>query len=138
MVNSKMSFYHTIIFIKRNLITLLSVFCGKKWCHYKKDFCSEYNYTRETKFVYVKHDWKTKIEKVTCLDYLDTFYSYINSVVDDINIVFMSDLKDVTFFHSMNQQRSMLCRKLERIFYFEDFGDFNYSWLPNCFRNMNK
>ena len=35
----------------------------------------------------------------------------------------------------MTQPRSMLCRELERIFTEEDYGDFEYNWLLNCFRH---
>ena len=37
----------------------------------------------------------------------------------------------------MNQPKSTLCRKLVRKFIEEDFGDFDYNLLPNCFSNKN-
>ena len=54
------------------------------------------------------------VEKVTLVDYLDTFYSFMNSVVDEMNIIFLSDLKDITFFHYKDQPKSMVCRRLIR------------------------
>ena len=70
--------------------------------------------------------------------FLDTFdENCINDDVDEIVIIFISDLKDMTFSHCMAQPKSMFCRKLERNFIGEDFGDFDYNWLPNCFRHIN-
>ena len=63
---------------------------------------------------------------------LDTFDSNINNEVGEIKIIFISDLKDITFLHYMDQRKSMLCRKLVTDFIEEDFGDFDYNWLPNC------
>ena len=57
--------------------------------------------------------------------------------VDEIVLIITSDLKDMTFLHYMAQPKSMLCRKLVRSFFEEDFGDFDYNWLPNCFRHIN-
>ena len=72
-----------------------------------------------------------RVVRVSPLDFLDRFDSNINNEVDEINIIFVSDLKDITIFHYMDQPKSLLCRKLVRIFIEEDFGDFNYIWLPN-------
>ena len=73
---------------------------------------------------------------VSPLDFLDTLDRNLNNEVDKIKILFISDLKDITFFHYMNQPKSMLCRKLVRNFIEEDFGDFDYNWLPKCFRHI--
>ena len=43
----------------------------------------------------------------------------------------------MTFSHYMAQPKSMLCRKLIRKFVEEDFGDFDYNWLPKCFEYIN-
>ena len=43
----------------------------------------------------------------------------------------------MTFSHYMAQPKSMLCRKKVRTFFEEGFGDFDYTWLPNCFRYIN-
>ena len=76
------------------------------------------------------------VERVPSLDYLDTFdRKCLNDKVDEINIIFISVLKGITFSHYMTQPRSMLCRKLERNFIEDDYGDFDYNWLPNCFRH---
>ena len=73
----------------------------------------------------------------SCVDYLYSFCNFDNDFCDEINILFISDLKDITFFHYMEQPKSMLCRKPKRIFIEEDFEDFDYNWLPNCFRQIN-
>ena len=65
--------------------------------------------------------------RVSPLDFLDTFDRNINNEVDEINIIFISDLKDITYFQCMYQPKSMLCRKLVRNFIEEDFGDFKYN-----------
>ena len=74
---------------------------------------------------------------VSPLHFLDTFDRNINNEGDEIIIMFISDLKDITFFHYMDQPKLMLCRKLGRNFIEEDFGDFDYNWLPECFRHIN-
>ena len=40
----------------------------------------------------------------------------------------------MTFSHYMAQAKSMLCKKLVWNFIEEDSKDFDYNWLPNCFR----
>ena len=74
----------------------------------------------------------------SCVDYLDNYYNFTNDFCDEINIIFISDFKDITLFHYIEQPRSMLCRKLERNFVEEDFEDFDYNWLPNCFRQIRQ
>ena len=75
--------------------------------------------------------------RLSPFDFLDTFDRNMNNGNDEINILFIFDLKIITLSHYMNQPRSMLCRKLERKFIEEDFRDFNYNWLPKCFRLIN-
>ena len=75
--------------------------------------------------------------RVSPFDFLDTFDRNMNNGNDEINILIIFDLKIITLSHYMNQPRSMLCRKLERKFIEEDFRDFNYNWLPKCFRLIN-
>ena len=71
----------------------------------------------------------------SCVDYLDNYYNFDIDFCDEINIIIKSDLEDITFFHYMEQPRSMLFRKLEKSFIEEeDFEDFDYNWLPNCFK----
>ena len=74
---------------------------------------------------------------VSPIDFLKTFDKNINNEADEIKIMFISDLKDTTFFHSMEQTKPMLCRKLVRKFFEEDFWAFDSSWLPKCFGNIN-
>ena len=69
--------------------------------------------------------------------FLDTFDRIINNEVDEINMIFTSDLKDMKFSLYKAQSKSMLCRKLVRSFIEEHFGGFDYYWLPNCFRHIN-
>ena len=76
--------------------------------------------------------------RVPSPDFSDTFdIICTNNEVDEIVTIFISDLKDLTFSHYMDQPKSVLCRKLVRNFIGEDFGDFDYNWLPNCFRHIS-
>ena len=77
-----------------------------------------------------------KAVRVSPIEFLDTFDKNINDEVGEINIIFISNPNDITFFHYMDQPKSMIQRKLERNF-FEDFGDFDYNWLPKWFRHIN-
>ena len=43
----------------------------------------------------------------------------------------------MTFSHFIAQPKSMLCRKLIKNFFEEDFADFDFDWLPKCFKNIN-
>ena len=66
-----------------------------------------------------------------------------NIVTDEIKIVLISKLKDVTISHYVKQPRSMLCRKLEKNSIEEDdpppdYSDFDYNFLPEFFRHLNK
>ena len=67
-----------------------------------------------------------------------------NIKTDEISIIFISKLKGITISHYVEQPRSMLCRKLERNYIElgdpppEDFEDFDYKFLPECFRHINK
>ena len=48
------------------------------------------------------------VVRVSPLDFVDTFDGNINNEVDEMNIMFISDLKDLTFFHYMDEPKSML------------------------------
>ena len=74
--------------------------------------------------------------RVSPLDFLVTFDRNINNGVDEINIIFISDFDDITFSHYMTQPKSMIQRKLIKNFIKEDYGNFDYNWLPKCFRNI--
>ena len=77
------------------------------------------------------------VVRVSSLVFLDTFdRSCIKNEVDEIVILFISDLKNMTFSHYMDQTKSMLCRKPVRSFIEEDIGNFDFIWLPNCFRHI--
>ena len=64
-----------------------------------------------------------------------------NIISDEIDILFISELKEMTLQHFMNQPRSMLCRKLERDYIEENYqivdnSDYEYNFLPYCLRNI--
>ena len=57
--------------------------------------------------------------------------------------MFISNLKDITISQYVEQPRSMLCRKLEKI-YIEQYDppspdreDFDYKFFPEGFRHIN-
>ena len=54
-------------------------------------------------------------------------------IIPDIEIVFISDPKDITKKHYLEQPKSMLCRKLIRRFHESTSQDFEYKWLPDSF-----
>ena len=59
---------------------------------------------------------------------------------NEINIIFISKLKDITISHYVEQPRSMLCRKLERNLIEKDdpdLEDSDYKILPEYFRHTN-
>ena len=67
----------------------------------------------------------------------------LNLITDEINILFISKVKDITISYFVEQPGSMLCRKLE-IIYIElddpplDPTHSGYKFLPECFRHINK
>ena len=72
----------------------------------------------------------------SCVDFLDTYYNLANEFCDEISIIFISDLRDKSFFLYMKQPKSMLCRKLVKNFFEENFEDYEYKWLPNCVKQL--
>ena len=72
-----------------------------------------------------------KVSEREFLDIVDRNCAY-NIISDEINRIFLSKLKEITLQHYMKQPRSMLCRKLERIY----DRDFEYNFLPYCFRHI--
>ena len=50
----------------------------------------------------------SEVIRVSPLDYLDTFDRNIKNEIDEIVIIFISDLKDMTVSHYMAQPKSML------------------------------
>ena len=80
----------------------------------------------------------TITRKQTACDYLNKYnQGCMIDEVDEIVILFISDLKNMTFSHYIAQPKSILCRKLVRFYIEEDFGYFDYNWLRNCLRHIN-
>ena len=52
-------------------------------------------------------------------------------IIYEIEIVFISDPKDITRQHYLELPKSMLCRKLIRKFHESTSQDFEYNWLPD-------
>ena len=81
-----------------------------------------------------------KVTQREFLDIVDRSCAY-NIISHEIGIVFISKLKEITLQHYKEQARSMLCRKLERNCIAEndppkDDRDFDYNFLPYCFRHI--
>ena len=57
-------------------------------------------------------------------------------IIPEIEIVFISDTKDITRQHYLEQPKSKLCRKLVRKFHKSASQDFEYNWLPHSFKNL--
>ena len=81
-----------------------------------------------------------KVSEREFLDIIDKNCAY-NIISDEIDIIFISKLKEMTLQHYMKQPRSMLCRKLERDYIEENYQvvdnrDFDYNFLPYCFRHI--
>ena len=76
-----------------------------------------------------------KVSEREFVDIVDRNCTY-NIISDEIDIIFISKLKELTLQHYMKQPRSMLCRKLERNYIEEDYRDFDYNFLPYCFRHI--
>ena len=57
-------------------------------------------------------------------------------IIPEIEIVSISDPKDITQQHYLEQPKSMLCRKLIRRFHESPSQDFEYKWLPDSFKNL--
>ena len=57
--------------------------------------------------------------------------------IPEIEIVFISDPKDITRQHYLEQPKSMLCRKLIRRLLESTPLDFEYNWLPDSFKDLS-
>ena len=76
--------------------------------------------------------------RVPANDSLDQFHKEcILHEVDEINMIFVSDLEHVSFNQYMIQPKSMLCRRLIKIIVEESYGNSDYNWLQIVFRNKN-
>ena len=78
------------------------------------------------------------VVRVSPLDFIDTFdRSCIKDGTDEINMILTSDLREITFLLYRTQPSAKNCRKLVQNFIEHDYGDFDYNWLPICFRHIN-
>ena len=57
-------------------------------------------------------------------------------IIPEIEIVFISDLKDITRQHYLELPKSMLCRKLIRRYHESTPLDFEFKWLPDSFKDL--
>ena len=69
----------------------------------------------------------------SCHEYLDSF-DLDQYFCGERNIIFISNLKDITIVHFMERPKSMLCRKLVRNNIHGNNNGCNYKWLPKCFK----
>ena len=67
-----------------------------------------------------------------CFEYIDDYF-FIDNLHDEINIISISDFKDILFYHNMNQPKSMLSRKLIINLLQNQSGNYTHKWLPKCF-----
>ena len=67
-----------------------------------------------------------------CFEYISDCF-FISSFCDEINIIFISDFRDLSFYHYMNLPKSMLTRKLIINLLQNKSEDYTHEWLPNCF-----
>ena len=87
----------------------------------------------------IVHNVTINITEKDC-DFLDkAIRNYLNQSsidkIEEIEIVFISDLKDMTYTHYIKQPKSMICRNMIRTIIEvkgEDINDFEYIWLPGC------
>ena len=57
-------------------------------------------------------------------------------IIPEVDIVFISDLKHISGQHYLEQPKSMLHRKLNKIFHESTSQDFEYKWLPDSFKDL--
>ena len=76
-----------------------------------------------------------KVSECEFLNIVDRNCAY-NIISDEIDKIFISKFKKMTLQHYMNQPRSMFCRKLERDYQMVDNRDFDYNFLPDCFKHI--
>ena len=67
-----------------------------------------------------------------CYEYINDCLS-IDSFCDEINIIFISNFRDITFYHYMNQPMSKLTRKHILNILQNQSCVYTQGWLPNCF-----
>ena len=76
-----------------------------------------------------------RLSECKFLDIIDRNCVY-NIISDEIDIIFISEFKEMTLQSYIKQPRSMLCRKFEKNYIEEDYSLFDYNFLPWCFRNI--
>ena len=54
----------------------------------------------------------------------------------ETEIVFITDLDDITREHYLEQPKSMFCRKLIRRLHESSSQDFEYKWLPHSVKSL--
>ena len=133
LINLKISFNHAMTNIKR----ILKIW--KKSNEIVHEFKLPNRIIVEKRYMTLYDFNRQMIWMEPCVDYIDSCYNFGNDFCDEVTIIFISDLKDITLFHFMEQPKSMLCRKLERSFVDKNFENFEYNWLPKCFisKKMN-
>ena len=67
-----------------------------------------------------------------CFEYINDFF-FLDNLYDEINVLFLSDFKDITFYHYMNQPKTKLSRKLIINLLQNQSGDYTHKWVPSCF-----
>ena len=88
----------------------------------------------------VERRYRNAVEDVGLLFRIESCVEYLNSLnldqyfCDEINIIFISELEDITFLRFMQQPKSMLSRKLVKCIVDGNYDGYNYKWLPNCFK----
>ena len=93
--------------------------------------------------VVVEKRYRIAVDYVGPLFRIESCDGYLDSLdldqyfCDEKNIIFISNLKDMTFFHFMKQPKSMLCRKLLGNIVDGNCNGYIYERLPKCF-NFNK
>ena len=69
---------------------------------------------------------------------ISIYYGHKRSlkIIPEMEIVFISDPKDITRQHYLEQPKSLLCRKLIRRFLLSTPLDFEYNWLPDSYKEL--
>ena len=144
LINLKISLNHTLMGIKSNSISFLIRIIWKK-----NDLIINKTSVPRTITLQKTDMFKpdmleipiyVEVSKSEFQDIVDRNCAY-NIISDEIDIIFISKPKEITLHHYMEQPRSMLCRKLEKNYIEEnnpplDGRDFDYNFLPYCFRQI--
>ena len=67
-----------------------------------------------------------------CFEFINDYF-FFDNLYDEINIIFISDSEDLTFYLYLNQPKSLLSRKVIKNVLQNQSGDYTHNWLPNCF-----